>query len=337
MDKNNKSLSQSALFTKVILPIILVAILVVIGWTSFGKADAGKLSMDDAKTQTEEFINNYLMSPGSNATITDIEKEYDMYKVKVDIGSDVVESYVTKDGKLFFPQAFNTEELASESAANPNNQAAPVSNIEVPKSEKPAVELFVMSHCPYGTQMEKGILPVVDALGDNIDFEIKFVDYAMHGEKELREQMTQYCINEEEGNDTYLSYLSCFLEAGDSASCLDQNNIDTGKLNSCVESTNNEYSIIDNFNNNVGYKGSYPGFDIHKASNTKYGVAGSPTLIINEAEVQTARDPQSLLNAICGAFEEAPEACSQTLPSATPTPGFGTGTTASASNAAVCN
>ena len=29
------------------------------------------------------------------------------------------------------------------------------------KLEKPIVEAFVMSHCPFGTQIEKGMLPVV--------------------------------------------------------------------------------------------------------------------------------------------------------------------------------
>ena len=37
-----------------------------------------------------------------------------------------------------------------------------------PKKEKPEVELFVMSHCPFGTQIEKGMLPVARLLGDKI-------------------------------------------------------------------------------------------------------------------------------------------------------------------------
>jgi hypothetical protein len=33
-----------------------------------------------------------------------------------------------------------------------------------------------------------------ETLQDKIDFEIKFNTYAMHGEKELAEQLNQYCI-----------------------------------------------------------------------------------------------------------------------------------------------
>ncbi|MEM2131153.1 MAG: GILT family protein, partial [Candidatus Woesearchaeota archaeon] len=71
------------------------------------------------------------------------------------------------------------------------------------KKDKPEVQLFVMSHCPFGTQMEKGILPVVELLGNKIDFKVRFVYYAMHGEVEVKEQLRQYCIQKEQ-QDKYL-------------------------------------------------------------------------------------------------------------------------------------
>jgi hypothetical protein len=51
------------------------------------------------------------------------------------------------------------------------------------KREKPDVDVFVMSYCPFGTQIEKGLLPVWDLLGDKINLNIRFVDYAMHGKR----------------------------------------------------------------------------------------------------------------------------------------------------------
>jgi hypothetical protein len=68
-----------------------------------------------------------------------------------------------------------------------------------------------MSYCPFGTQAEKGILPVVNLLKDKIDFKVKFVNYAMHGKKEIDENNLQYCIQKEEPN-KYNSYLTCFLK-----------------------------------------------------------------------------------------------------------------------------
>lgn len=335
MKKKIKYLSQSGVFTKVVLPIILVAILAVIGWLTFrNPSTAGELSIEEARVQTEEFINTYLMTPGTTATIEEIEEIYGLYKIQVDISTDIVESFVTKDGKVFFPQAFYVEEMQAES--NGSDQSAPPVSVDIPKTSKPSVELFVMSHCPYGTQIEKGILPVITALGDKIDFDLKFVDYAMHGEVEIVEQTLQHCIQKEQ-EDKLVPYLECFLVDGETEPCLAEANVDTAKADACVAATDAQYKIMENFNNNVGFKGSYPGFDIDKASNTKYSVQGSPTLIVNETEVPSGRDPQSLLTAICGAFDNAPVECSTSLSSATPAPGFGTGTTNAASASAECN
>ncbi|MDI3496426.1 MAG: hypothetical protein PWQ35_447 [Patescibacteria group bacterium] len=332
MKKKIKDLSQSGVFTRIVLPIILVIILAIIGWNNFKKPAAKNLSATEIKTQAEEFINTYLMAPDSKATIKEVTDEYGLYKLKVDIVSDIIESYMTKDGKLFFPQAFDVEEMQNNIVAN-EQEAAPVN---VPKTAKPNIELFVMSHCPYGTQIEKGILPVVKTLGDKIDFEIKFVDYAMHGETELDEELVQYCIQKEQ-NDKFFSYLDCFLLSGETSSCLAEANINQSTLDSCVTKTDDEFKVKENFKNNIGFSGSYPGFNIYKEDNQKYGVAGSPTLVINETVVQSARDSQSLLTTICNAFENAPEECSETLPNTSPTPGFGAGTSATASATAACN
>jgi len=66
----------------------------------------------------------------------------------------------------------------------------------------PRVELFVMSHCPYGLQVEKAILPAVKLLGDRIKFNVRFCNYAMHGKAEIDEELLQYCIQKNRGINT---------------------------------------------------------------------------------------------------------------------------------------
>ena len=337
MNKKIKYLSQSGVFTKIVLPVILVVILAIIAWMTFkNPGSTNDLTIEEVKANTEEFINSYLMSPGTTATVTDIKEEYGLFKLQVDIVNDVVESYVTKDGKVFFPQAFYVDEMKADANTDEASAGGQEVAVEIPKNDKPTVELFVMSHCPFGTQIEKGILPVVDALGDTINFELKFVDYVMHGEVEINEQITQRCISKEQ-KDKFLPYLKCFLVEGDSPSCLAEVNVNEDKLNSCFTATDSEFKITENFKNNIGYNGNYPGFNIDKADNTKYGVGGSPALIINETDVPSARDPQSLLNSICSAFENAPEECSTSLSTQSPASGFGTGTAAAAPASAECN
>jgi len=337
MKKFISSLFSRERFTRVTLPIILVIVLVLIGLFTFQKP-VKNLKPEEAKVRAENFINGFLMQNGSKATIKEVTTEYGLYKFKVDITSDVVDSYLSKDGKFFFPQAMDVDKISGATANTPgasnNSAGAPATEVSK-KSDKPKIELFVMSYCPFGTQIEKGMLPVLAALGNKIDFELKFCNYAMHGEKELAENLTQYCIQKEQPTKLD-SYLKCFLEAGDSAACVGSTGLDKGKLDSCVTKTDTQYKVTDNFKNKVGYQGSYPGFDVYKADNLKYNVGGSPTLIINGEEIASGRDSASLLKTICSAFNNQPKECQTSLSSASPSAGFGSGTDASGSAAAGC-
>ena len=180
-----------------------------------------------------------------------------------------------------------------------------------------------MSHCPYGTQIEKGMLPVLETLDDKIDFELKFCTYAMHGEKELQEQLRQYCIQKEEP-DKLVSFLSCFLEADESDKCVAEVGINSSKLASCVAATDKEYKVIESFNDESTWlNGRFPIFDVYKEDNEKYGIAGSPGMVVNVKVVQSGRDSKSLLEIICSGFNEQPEECTTELSSTPPAPGFG--------------
>jgi len=290
---------------------------------------------EEAQAKALSFINANLVTPGNEVTVKSITEENGLYKLKISFSNGKeIDSYMTRDGSNFFPEAISITDSAAAPAADQTSQTntAPAVTASV-KADKPKVELFVMSYCPYGTQMEKGILPVVDLLGNKIDFAVKFVNYAMHGKKEIDENVNQYCLKTGEPA-KFNDYLKCFLTDGNSARCLTEVKANTSKLKNCITKTDNQYKTTANFNDSSTWIGNYPPFNIDLADNTKYGVQGSPTLIINGAEVQAARDSQSLLTTICSAFNTPPAECSQTLSSETPAPGFGSGTTASASASA---
>lgn len=331
-------------FIKITLPVLLVIVLVIIGFFSLNKQPKN-LTEAQAKTKAEKFINDFLMQSGTKATIKEVTQEYGLYKLKVDIVSDVVESYMSKDGKLFFPQALDIDQItASKNATSTTGATSATADTATAggqsgqvttQTNKPSIELFVMSYCPYGTQIEKGILPVLAALGNKIDFQLKFVSYSMHGPKELAENLNQYCI-EKNQPDKLPDYLKCFLTAGDSASCVTSVGINKSKMDTCVAATDKQYKVTANANNNVNYQGSYPSFPIYSADNQKYNVAGSPTLVINGQQVESGRDSASLLKTVCSAFNKQPNECQLALSTASPSPGFGSGTTASGSTAAGC-
>lgn len=186
------------------------------------------------------------------------------------------------------------------------------------------VELFVMSYCPYGTQAEKGIIPAVELLGDSVDFHVRFVYYAMHGQAELNEQLAQYCIQYEQ-RDKYLDYLTCFLDAGNSASCLTSAGINTNQLSTCVSRADTAFNVTNMYADQATWlSGRYPTFNPHLSLNDEYGIGGSPQLVVNGEVVQPAsRSPQAYLDAICNALPSQPSACSEQLSNTAYSAGFG--------------
>jgi len=203
----------------------------------------------------------------------------------------------------------------------PSQPSVPVS---VTKSDRPKVELFVMSYCPFGLQMEKAYLPAWNLLKDKADIGIKFVSYAMHGLKEIEENTRQLCIGQNQPA-KLPAYLQCFTGKDDYKSCMSQVGITEGSLSSCVNATNAKYKILDKFNDQTTWlSGRYPVYPVHEDLNNKYGVQGSPTLVINGAQVDGVnRTAEAVKQAICAAFNNPPAECGTTLATAAYGAGFG--------------
>ena len=286
--------------------------------------------LDALKAKTEKFINEQMVSPGTQVKIKSIVEENGLYKITVSLQGQDVTAYVSKDGKNFFPQVFNMDAAKASPSATPTPQ-------NISKKDTPEVELFVMSYCPYGVQMEKGILPVLDLLGSKIKFSLKFLDYSLHGDKEIQENLSQYCV-QQQGFDKLTQYLKCFSEQGNAEICLSQAKINIPALTSCISATDNQFKITQNAKDQTLWKGGqYPTFDIYQADVAEYNITASPSLVINGAMVSAARDPQSLLNLICSSFSSEPEQCQQQLSSDAPVAGFGEGTTSDSSTNSGCS
>lgn len=300
-----------------VLLILFVASLLTNGFS--GSSSAKELSAEEVKAKTVAAVSQLVQ--GQSVEVKSITEENGIYSIELNVGGQTFNSYATKDGELLFPSAVNmnepqtgTENQGSGSEPTPSN---------VPKSDKPVVELFVMSHCPFGTQAEKGILPAVRTLGDNIDFKVRFVYYAMHGEVEVVEQLNQYCIQKEEP-EVFLKYLACFLNASDSEGCMKSTGVNKAKLSACYAQADEQFDVTKNLEDRASWlSGRFPKFNTDLELNQKYGIQGSPTLVINGVQSNAGRDSASYLRAICASFNNAPEECSTQLSSASPGPGFG--------------
>lgn len=301
-----------------ILPAVILIAAVIIGGAIYLTSETkptGSLTAQEAAQKALEFINqNILAQDNVTASLVSVTESNGLYKMKLKIEEEEIETYLSVDGKLLFPQVVTLvkEEEVTQEAGQ--------------KSDKPDVKLFVMTYCPYGLQAQKALLPVYNLLKDKADIGVYFVNYIMHDKKEIDENLRQYCIQKEQ-MDKYSAYLSCFVQAGDFNGCLSSTGIDMHGLSSCVAQTDQQFNISAGYNDKSTWlNGNYPQFNVQADLDTKYGVQGSPTLVINGKVVEVNRSPEEFKKAVCEAFTTAPAECSQTLSSDVTSVSFGSGT-----------
>jgi len=264
------------------------------------------------------------------ATMTELFPQIEIANVR-DIGSVYMVSftangqqgsfYVTKDGGYaLIGQAIDLKEMAEQDKQPVESTGRAAETVNVPKTDKPEVEVFVMSYCPYGLQMEKAVLPVQELLGSQADISVKFVHYLMHGKKEAEENVREYCIQKEEPG-KFWDYLECFIRDGEGKenACMLSTGIAPKPIAACVIAAKKEFGV----DADLAGGEQFPRFGIDAEASNGYGVRGSPALVINGQLVEASRTPEGIKAAVCDAFTEAPAECETQLSQASPGPGFG--------------
>ena len=299
------------------------------------------LSPQEAGEKAIEFANKNLLSEGSTATLVSVKEENGLYTFKLKVDDQEYESYVTKNGKMLFVQGVKMEETNGEPEAS--------EPVQVEKSDKPNVKLFVMSYCPFGLSAEKMFLPAYDLLKDKTDMGVYFVNYAMHGKAEIDENLRQYCIQKDQ-KEKYSAYLACFVadtayndcKSGDCTAnfqkCLAEARIDESVLGKCVSESDTQFKVTANYNDKASWlSGQFPKFDVHTELNVQYGVEGSPTVVINDTKVEVSpRTPEQFKKTICAAFNSEPAECAIELSNESPSSGFGSDSSSSGASSGAC-
>jgi len=273
------------------------------------------VSSQDAANKAVNYINKNLVQSGS-VSLLSVNEMSGIYKVVTSYQGQNISVYVTKDGK-YLVIGSGTFDMTQEVSTTP------VSTQEIPKTDKPTVELFVMGFCPYGVQAENLMKPVFDLLGSKADIRIRFIAtvqgdtvdsvQSLHGLTEAQEDLRQLCIMKYYDQKTYWNYLmdmdnNCYgkIDTKDATAletcwknAATKAGIDVAKIQSCSSSTE--------------------GLNLLKEDEKltgQYGVSGSPTLIINGVVYSGARSSEAFKQAICDALTTAPAECNQTLSSA---------------------
>ena len=256
------------------------------------------ISAEEAGEKLLDFANNQ----GANAELVNTTDDGTIYTIVLSIEGQEFPLYVTRDGKKF------TQQLTPlETQEAPTRPTAPAPE-EIPKSDKPEVELYVWAYCPYGVQAQGPLAEVAELLGDSAD--LKIVPYHDgHGPYETQQNQIQSCIQKLDATN-YWAYASKFVtdiypkcgasrdiqcNEDESVKLMKSLGIDSDAVMSCVETEGDAL------------------FTAAKTQAQSNGVTGSPTLTINGVKANVARDAESYKTAICDAFNTAPEACSETL------------------------
>ena len=279
------------------------------------------MSNDQVGKRAVDYINNNQLSQ-TPASLVSVSEESGLVKVKIKIGETEFDSYATKDGKLLFPQAFNMsgQESVGDNSQSADNgssagQTAEEILVAIQKSDKPSVDAFIVSRCPFGVQMQRMIADAVNSVPALAQYvNVKYIGEvsgntitAMHGDAEAQENLRQICIREEQPT-KYWKYISCQMKAGDTAGCQTSTGVSASQLSACISTPSR----------GVAY--AQKDFDLAN----QYGVSGSPTLIVNGAETSefasdnsavfgSSRSSDEIKTIVCEASNTKPGFCSTPL------------------------
>ncbi|MEM0243126.1 MAG: hypothetical protein QXT34_01570 [Candidatus Aenigmatarchaeota archaeon] len=256
-----------------------------------------------------EYINKYLVQPGTEASLKDVkfDSSLGLYEVITEYMGNEISVFVSPNGKYLIladKRAILDLEKPLEISSSMEEESQ---NEEISKSDKPRAELFIFSYCPYGVQALKPFANVAKLMKDYAEFYVKFFSH-MHGEFEKQQNIIQECIIRmypEKYWDYAIKFadevfrkcygnLTCDKE--ESVRIMEELKIDYNKVFECVEK----------------YGETYYKQDIEDAR--KYGLSGSPSFVINGVYVRNVvRNEEGIKNAVCQAFNTKPEICNQVL------------------------
>ncbi len=322
---NNKT--DKTMPWKIMTGILAILLITVIAMPGNEDTNSNALNETAAKELAESFIESSLLGPGVELDIDGIEEYNGLYALNLTVTANgqaqKATSYLSLDGKMFFVQGMNIEE--TEAQAKEAQEAADTTAAtptEYPKADKPTLEVYTMSFCPFGMQANKLTAPVANMLSGVANIEPHWVIYgteyyegqedaycvgdfcSMHGKYEVEENVRQMCVWENNPNKywDYTLYIAencnkanldtCWKDAADSVS------VSVSTIETCA--TNEGLTLL----------------AAEKELNNKNGVRGSEHIRLNNMQLSMSDyrwSPEKLKTLICNSFNDAPEICGQTI------------------------
>ncbi len=306
------------MITSIALVIILVAVFIFFGTGATSMTIAGSedvVEPEDAALKALEFINANLVQPGTEASFVSVNDFEGIYNVTLSYQEREISVFMTKDGSYMF---LSTPLDITKELPTPEQSEQPEQPEELPKTDKPVIDLFIWSYCPYGVSAQAPMADVAKLFGDKAEFNA-IMYHDGHGAYETQQNKIQACIQEVD-KVNYWNYAKKFVEEI-YPSCASSRDVDCDKSKS-VQVMNSLGIDSDAVMSCVENRG-----DTLIAGDRQYaaslGVTGSPTIVINGVKVTpSGRTAEAFKSSVCEGFDNPPEECSQVLSgSSNPTSG----------------
>ncbi len=163
--------------------------------------------------------------------------------------------------------------------------------------DKVKLDFYVMSQCPYGTQVMDAIAPVLKSMGDAVDFKVDYIGSeaaggeftSLHGQPEVDENIRQLCVMKHyPENYKYMSYITCrdkSIQSTNWEPCARDNGMDAAKIKACAQGSEGKGLLSASF----------------KAASAA-GARGSPTIKLAGAPYTGGRKEADFKRALCNAM-----------------------------------
>lgn len=198
------------------------------------------------------------------ALVASIKDTYICPKINMSIAEAEEEGALCPEGKKMLEMVDNivngtvsegeilnlVQNYALQGRALVQSNGQPVCSLD----SKVKLEFFIMSYCPYGVRfVDSTFNDMKNDLGDSLDWKPYYIMspgadgklQALHGQKEVDENLRQICIRDKWGNAKWASYMDCFSKeiyskerAGNAKSwdyCAQQAEINPQELQSCFD------------------------------------------------------------------------------------------------------
>lgn len=115
---NKNSIPISA----VIAGLLIVGAFVYINWGKIGKGISGSSPSQQTAEKAIKFINENILSGDAIASLVNVSEETNVYKIRLKIGNQEYDSYITRDGKFLFPEGYNLEATTTQATTTQETQ-----------------------------------------------------------------------------------------------------------------------------------------------------------------------------------------------------------------------